>query len=86
MGLFDRLSQFRPKQDDNLDSAESFAALMIAAIAADGQSEESSARLVATTLSRMKLFENYSDEKMIPLIPTKEGKNIRSDRPRSSFS
>ncbi len=65
MGLFDRLSQLRPKQDDNLDSAESFAALMIAAIAADGQIEESSARLVATTLSRMKLFENYSDEKMI---------------------
>ncbi len=51
MGLFDRLSQLRPKQDDNLDSAESFAALMIAAIAADGQIEESSARLVATTLT-----------------------------------
>jgi len=65
MGLFDRLSQLRPQPEDNLDAAESFAALMIAAIAADGQIAEEEARLVAATLSRMKLFEDYSEAKLV---------------------
>ncbi|MGF1486333.1 MAG: tellurite resistance TerB family protein [Prochloraceae cyanobacterium] len=65
MGLFDRLSQLRPQPEDNLDPAESFTGLMIAAIAADGQISEEEARLVAATLSRMKLFQDYTNDRLV---------------------
>ena len=64
MGLFDKTA--KPATDDGaaLTAPEAFAAIALAAVASDGYLSEEEAQSIPFTLSRMKLFQSYSDDKM----------------------
>ena len=68
MDLFDQLSEVRRQQDYNFGPAESFAGLIMVAIAADGYISEEESNLFSATLSRMKLFKGYSSDVRLRMI------------------
>ncbi|MBW4510019.1 MAG: tellurite resistance TerB family protein [Scytonematopsis contorta HA4267-MV1] len=62
MGLFDKIFSVNSSVQEALTPAEAFAAITIAAIASDGYLSDKEARSLCATLSRMKLFKNYTDD------------------------
>jgi hypothetical protein len=65
MGLFrDKFSGLSKQEQLTLGPAESFAAITLSAIAADGYFSDEEIRLLTTTLSSMKLFRSYSSDVM----------------------
>lgn len=60
MGLFDRITGAKRQSDITLGPAESFLAVMLLAIAADGYVTDDEARLLNSTLWRLRLFRSYS--------------------------
>lgn len=73
MGLFDKFFGGQASAE-NLTAAESFAAVALAAVASDGYLSEEEAQSIPFTLSRMKLFEQYSDDMMRRLFDKLLGK------------
>ncbi len=65
MGLLDKMrgSQGTNTQEP-LSAADTFAAIALAAVASDGYLSEEEAQSIPLILSRMKLYEHYSDDKM----------------------
>jgi uncharacterized membrane protein YebE (DUF533 family) len=68
MGLFDKAvtnaeSQAAPALPTKAE-AEAFAGVALAAVASDGFLSEEEAQIIPFTLTRMKLFQNYSDNDM----------------------
>ncbi len=64
MGLFDKVLGIKDAEKTALNKEESFAAVTLAAVAADGYVSEEEARGIITSLARMKLFENYGPNQM----------------------
>ncbi|MDJ1176578.1 tellurite resistance TerB family protein [Roseofilum sp. BLCC_M91] len=65
MGLFDAFRKEGVKNSQvTLGPAESFAAIMLLVVAADGYLADDEVRLLNTTLSRMRLFRSYSEDVM----------------------
>lgn len=65
MGLFDAFrKEAAENQQVTLGPAESFAAIMLLVVAADGYLADDEVRLLNTTLCRMRLFRSYSDDVM----------------------
>jgi tellurite resistance protein len=64
MGLFDKVLGMKEAEKAKLNKEESFAAITLAAVAADGYISEEEGRGIITGLARMKLFENYNPNKM----------------------
>jgi tellurite resistance protein len=62
MGLFDKIFSVNSSVQEALTPAEAFAAITVAAIASDGYLSDKEARSLCATLSRMKLFKNYTDD------------------------
>jgi tellurite resistance protein len=64
MGLFDKVFTTSAPDSEKLNAAESFAAIALAAVASDGYLSDEEAQSIPFILSRMKLFQGYSDEMM----------------------
>ena len=65
MGLFDKVRQTGRFQNQiTLGPAESFAAIVLITIAADGYLSDEEINLLYTTLNRMQLFRSYSVDVM----------------------
>lgn len=64
MGLFDKVLGMKEAEKVTLNKEEAFAAITLAAVAADGYISEEEGRGIITGLARMKLFENYNPNKM----------------------
>ncbi|MEO0540467.1 MAG: tellurite resistance TerB family protein [Cyanobacteria bacterium P01_A01_bin.105] len=64
MGLFDNVFNPPESQVDTLTTAEAFAAICLVAIAADGYLSEQENTEMRLLLSRMKLFNDYSSERL----------------------
>lgn len=64
MGLFDKVKGSKEAEHVKLNKEEAFAAVSLAAIAADGEITADEARGLITSLLRMKLFSNYNDKNM----------------------
>lgn len=62
MGLFDSLFG-SSKEKKELSKAEAFAGVLLAAVAADGHISDEEARGLSTILGRMKLYDNWSNDK-----------------------
>jgi uncharacterized tellurite resistance protein B-like protein len=62
VGLFDNLLNNSFLKDHTLTAAEAFAAITLAATASDGYLSDSEVQTLSLSLSRMKLFQDYSDE------------------------
>jgi tellurite resistance protein len=62
MGLFDKVLGI--KEAEKLNKEESFAAITLSAIAADGYITDEEAIGIITGLTKMKLFQNYDTNKM----------------------
>src|SRR5262245_642109 len=64
MGLFDNLfSSEKGSSSRELGKAEAFAGILLCACAADGHIADEEARGLVTLMGRMKMFENWSDDK-----------------------
>ena len=68
MGLFDKVSQTRQQTDVTLGPAESFAAIELIAVAADGYINDSESKAISMTLARMQLFRSYPDDVMRKML------------------
>ena len=68
MGLFDKLTGGRRQAETALGPAESFAAIALIAVAADGYITDSEAQAISTTLSRMQMFRSYPNDVMKRMI------------------
>lgn len=69
MGLFDKMRGSSGGEPlGELATPEAFAAIALAAVASDGYLSEEEARSMPLILSRMKLYESYSDEMMCRLF------------------
>lgn len=66
MGLFDNL--FGSQKSKELSRAEAFAGIQLGAVASDGHISSEEARGLWTMLSRMRLYENWTDEKYESMI------------------
>ncbi|MEO1593479.1 MAG: tellurite resistance TerB family protein [Cyanobacteria bacterium J06632_22] len=64
MGLFDQVFNAPQNQAATLSTAEAFAAICLVAIAADGYLSEQENTEMRLLLSRMKLFSDYSSERL----------------------
>ena len=64
MGIFDKVLGMKEAEKAKLSKEEAFAAVALAAVAADGYISEEEGRGIITGLARMKLFENYNPNKM----------------------
>jgi len=64
MGLFDKVKGTKDAEHVKLNKEEAFAAVSLAAIAADGEITADEARGLVTSLLRMKLFANYNDKQI----------------------
>lgn len=64
MGLFDKISGGRRQTETALGPAESFAAIALIAVAADGYITDSEGQSIGTTLSRMQMFRSYPNDVM----------------------
>jgi tellurite resistance protein len=62
MSLFDRVSRTREQSSVALSPAESFAAITLVAVAADGYLSDEESQSISTTLCRMQLFRSYPRE------------------------
>lgn len=62
MGLFNRVLSTRQSNDVTLGPAEAFLAITLLAIAADGYISDDEARLLNSTLWRLRLFRSYSTD------------------------
>ena len=68
MGLLDKVFNTQPGETDKLNAAEAFAAIALAAVASDGYLSDEEAHSMPIILSRMKLFQSYSDDMMRKLF------------------
>ncbi|OPY17796.1 MAG: Tellurite resistance protein TerB [Methanomethylovorans sp. PtaU1.Bin093] len=68
MGLFDKVKGSKEAEHVKLNKEEAFAAVSLAAIAADGEITPDEARGLVTSLLRMKLFSNYNDKNMAAMF------------------
>ena len=68
MGLLDKVFNTQSGETDKLNAAESFAAVALAAVASDGYLSDEEAQSIPIILSRMKLFQTYSDDMMRKLF------------------
>ncbi len=66
MGLFDKV--LGPKEPEKLTKEEAFAAVGLAAIAADGVITEEEGRGFLVSLYRMKMYKNFSQNQMGNLL------------------
>lgn len=66
MGLFDNL--FGGSGSKELSRPEAFAGILLCAVASDGHISGEEAQQLFTTLSRMKMFENWTSEKFNSMI------------------
>lgn len=64
MGLFDKVKGIKEAEQVKLNKEEAFAAVSLAAVAADGEITEEEARGLITSLLRMKLYEKFNDKQM----------------------
>jgi tellurite resistance protein len=64
MGLFDKVKGSKEAEQVKLNKEEAFAAVSLAAVAADGEITEEEARGLITSLLRMKLYEKFNDKQM----------------------
>ncbi|WP_321420314.1 tellurite resistance TerB family protein [uncultured Methanomethylovorans sp.] len=64
MGLFDKVRGIKEAEQTKLNKEEAFAAVSLAAVAADGEITEDEARGLFTSLLRMKLYEQFNDKQM----------------------
>lgn len=64
MGLFDKVKGIKEAEQVKLNKEEAFAAVSLAAVAADGEITEEEARGLFTSLLRMKLYEQFNDKQM----------------------
>ncbi|KKI99987.1 tellurite resistance TerB family protein [Prochlorothrix hollandica] len=64
MGLFDKGVSAPTPEMEKLNAGESFAAIALAAVASDGYLSDEEAQSIPFILSRMKLFQTYSDDMM----------------------
>ncbi len=65
MGLFDKMRSASGAETlSELTAAEAFAAIALAAVASDGYLSEEEAQSIPFILSRMKLYDGYSDDQM----------------------
>jgi tellurite resistance protein len=62
MGLFD--DAFGSSKPRELTKQDAFAGILLGATASDGHIADEEARGLCTVLARMKLYDNWSDEKM----------------------
>lgn len=74
MGLFDKVFNAQSADVEKLNAAESFAAIALAAVASDGYLSDEEAQSIPFILSRMKLFQTYSDDMMRRLFDKLLGK------------
>lgn len=92
MGLFDTTLGTESQTLVTLSPAEAFAAITLAATATDGYLTKDEADCISSTLSRMKLFRNYSSELMNKLfdkilsILRRDGMNTLFDIAKESLS
>ncbi len=68
MGLLQAFGLQSEAKDGVAPEAEAMAAIALAAIASDGYLSEEETRTMSSSLSRMKLFQDYSDEAMRKLF------------------
>jgi tellurite resistance protein len=68
MGLFDKISGIRKETDTTLGPAESFAAIALIAVAADGYITDSESQAITTILARMQLYRSYPGDVMRKMI------------------
>lgn len=69
MGLFDKVFGGQKSNESiNLNKQESFAAIAIAASAADGHISQTEGQSIMGYFARMRLFENYTDHQMDSLF------------------
>lgn len=62
MGLFDRVLGTPRRTEVTLGPAEAFIGITLLAIAADGYIAKEEVEVLATTLSRLKMFRSYSND------------------------
>ena len=62
MGLFDSVLEEHRSSDLSLGPAESFTAITLLAIAADGYVSADESRVLNSTLSRLRMFRSYSND------------------------
>ncbi len=67
MGLFDGLFG-GGKEKKELTKAEAFAGVLLAAVASDGHISDEEARGLTTILGRMRLYDNWSNDKFGSMI------------------
>lgn len=67
MSLFDKILGNHTEQK-KLTSAEAFAAITLAAVACDGHLSAEEAEAVALSLSKMQIFQNFSQSEMFALL------------------
>lgn len=84
MGLFDKLSNTRSTETITLGPAESFAAIALIAVAADGYVTESESQAITTIFSRMQLFRSYPGDVMRKMIDRLLG-ILRKDGAKALF-
>lgn len=84
MGLFDKLSNTRSTEKIALGPAESFAAIALIAVAADGYITDSEAQAITTIFSRMHLFRSYPGDIMRKMIDRLLG-ILRKDGAKALF-
>ncbi len=63
MGLFDNLFGSEKSSARELTRAEGFAGILLSACASDGHIADEEARGLVTIMGRMRLYENWTDEK-----------------------
>ena len=68
MGLFDKVFGTQTKVQDMFSPAEAYAAITLAAIAADGYLADEEVEGFITSLNRMPLFKSYSGDVMRRMI------------------
>lgn len=66
MGLFDKV--FGGQEGKELTKAESFAGILLGAVASDGHISGEESQGLCTILSRMKLYENWTDAKFNSML------------------
>src|SRR5574341_1203430 len=68
MGLCDKVLGMKEAEKAALNKEEAFAAITLAAVAADGYISEEEGRGLITGLTRMKLFEKYGPNQMASMF------------------
>ncbi len=66
MGLFDSL--FGGKAEKELSKSEAFAGVLLSAVASDGHISDEEVRGLCTILGRMKMYDNWTNDKFNAMI------------------